>query len=136
MKTLMIVVVGLYTCLLLASLVFADAGAAKLAAERCSSCHSTDRICARLAAMDGRFSFVRPHGAFYVMAKAEFPTADGAVADSRELALRLIHEARVITIPGGAFGPGGEGHVRLSFGADEAEIETACDRLAAWASHV
>ena len=95
-----------------------------------------NRICARLAAMDGRFSFVRPHGAFYVMAKAEFPTADGAVADSRELALRLIHEARVITIPGGAFGPGGEGHVRLSFGADEAEIETACDRLAAWASHV
>ena len=88
-------------------------------------------ICARLAAMGGCFSFVRPAGAFYVMAKAEFP-----VADSRELALRLIHEARVITIPGGAFGPGGEGHVRLSFGADEAEIETACDRLAAWASHV
>ncbi len=48
MKTLMIVVVGLYTCLLLASLVFADAGAAKLAAARCSACHSTDRICAQL----------------------------------------------------------------------------------------
>ena len=48
MKTLMIVVVGLYTCLLLASLVLADAGAAKLAAARCSACHSTDRICAQL----------------------------------------------------------------------------------------
>jgi len=44
----MIVVVCLYTGLLLASLVFADAGAAKLAAERCSACHSTDRICAQL----------------------------------------------------------------------------------------
>ena len=90
-----------------------------------------DLLCARLEAMAGRFSFVRPRGAFYVMAKAEFP-----VVDSRDLALRLIREARVITIPGGAFGPGGEGHVRLSFGADEAEIETACDRLAAWASQL
>jgi cytochrome c553 len=48
MKTLMIIVVGLYACLLLVSLVFADAGAAKLAAERCSACHSTARICEKL----------------------------------------------------------------------------------------
>jgi len=88
-------------------------------------------ICARLAGME-RFSHVRPRGAFYVMAKADLPA--GAVADSRELAIRLIREARVITIPGGAFGPGGEGHVRLSFGGDEAEINEACDRLAAWSA--
>jgi len=86
-----------------------------------------DLICARLEAMGGRFSHVRPHGAFYVMAKAEFP-----VADSRTLAVRLIHEARVITVPGGAFGPGGEGHLRLSFGGTEAEIDAACERMAAW----
>jgi aminotransferase len=86
-----------------------------------------DLICARLDAMGGRFSHVRPHGAFYVMAKAEFPAAD-----SRTLAVRLIHEARVITVPGGAFGPGGEGHLRLSFGGTEAEIDAACDRMAAW----
>ncbi|MBU1228746.1 MAG: hypothetical protein KKA55_12110 [Proteobacteria bacterium] len=48
MKKMMIIVVGLYSCLLLASLVFADAGAAKLAAERCSGCHSTARICEKL----------------------------------------------------------------------------------------
>lgn len=88
-------------------------------------------ICHRLDALGGRFSFVRPAGAFYVMAKAEFPHVD-----SRDLALRLIREARVITIPGGAFGPGGEGHLRLSFGGAEAEIETACDRLAAWSAHL
>jgi aminotransferase len=88
-------------------------------------------LCARLDDMDGRFAHIRPCGAFYVMAKAQFPATD-----SRELALRLIREAKVITIPGGAFGPGGEGHVRLSFGADEAEINTACDRLAAWASQL
>jgi len=86
-------------------------------------------ICARLDAMGGRFSHIRPAGAFYVMAKARFP-----VEDSRQLAVRLIREAKVITIPGGAFGPGGEGHVRLSFGGDETEINTACDRLAAWSA--
>ena len=69
------------------------------------------------------------------MAKADLPRMGNApVADSRALAIRLIREAKVITIPGGAFGPGGEGHVRLSFGGDEAEINEACDRLAAWAA--
>jgi len=48
MKKLMIIVVCLYTGLLLASLVFAEAGAAKLAAERCSACHNTARICEKL----------------------------------------------------------------------------------------
>ncbi|MDP3427944.1 MAG: hypothetical protein Q8S17_11290 [Humidesulfovibrio sp.] len=48
MKKLIIIVVCLYTGLLLASLVFADAGAAKLTAQRCSACHSTARICDRL----------------------------------------------------------------------------------------
>ncbi|MBI5520001.1 MAG: pyridoxal phosphate-dependent aminotransferase [Desulfovibrio sp.] len=86
-------------------------------------------ICERLSAMP-RMGHVRPRGAFYVMARPDLP--QGAVADSRELAIRLIREAHVITIPGGAFGPGGEGHVRLSFGGDEAEINEACDRLAAW----
>ncbi len=88
-------------------------------------------ICARLSGMDS-FRHVRPKGAFYVMAKADLPA--GAVPDSRALAIRLIREAKVITIPGGAFGPGGEGHVRLSFGGDEAEINEACDRLAAWSA--
>lgn len=87
-------------------------------------------ICARLDAMD-RFSHIRPKGAFYVMAKAGLP-----VENSRELAIRLIREAKVITIPGGAFGPGGEGHVRLSFGGAETEINEACDRLAAWSAQL
>jgi aminotransferase len=90
-----------------------------------------DLICDRLGAMGGRFSHIRPRGAFYVLAKAEFP-----ILDSRDLALRVIREARVVTIPGGAFGPGAEGHLRLSFGGAETEIETACDRLAAWANQL
>lgn len=48
MKRLMIIIVGLYVCVMFASLVFAQASAGKLAAEKCSACHSTDRICAKL----------------------------------------------------------------------------------------
>lgn len=99
-----------------------------------------DRISQRLDAMGGAFSHVRPAGAFYVMARADFAQragqGDGAAPDSRALAIRIINEARVITIPGGAFGPGGEGHLRLSFGGDEAEIDTACQRLQQWSSQL
>jgi aminotransferase len=47
-------------------------------------------------------------------------------------ALRLLNEARVITIPGSAFGPTGEGHVRLSFGGTEQDINEAFDHIEAW----
>jgi aspartate/methionine/tyrosine aminotransferase len=103
---------------------------------RCELEKRRNLICARLEGMGGRFAHIRPHGAFYVMARACLQMGDSPIMDSRELAIRLIREARVITIPGGAFGPGGEGHVRLSFGGDETEINTACDRLAAWAAQL
>ena len=90
-----------------------------------------DLLCAGLDGLGGRFSHIRPAGAFYVMAKAEDAILN-IVGDSRELALRLLREAKVITIPGGAFGPGGEGHVRLSFGGDEADIAEALRRMAEW----
>ncbi len=90
-----------------------------------------DLLCAGLNGLGGRFSYIRPAGAFYVMAKAEDAILN-IVGDSRELALRLLREAKVITIPGGAFGPGGEGHVRLSFGGDEADIAEALRRMAEW----
>ncbi len=47
-------------------------------------------------------------------------------------ALRLLHEARVITIPGAAFGPTGENHIRMSFGGTESEINEAFDRIEQW----
>lgn len=48
MKKLMIMVVGLYVVLVVASLVYAQAGAAKLAAAHCAACHSTARVCEKL----------------------------------------------------------------------------------------
>lgn len=85
-----------------------------------------ERICARLDTLAPCLAYNRPGGAFYVMARYDLPAAP------MDVATRLIREAQVITIPGDSFGPGGAQSLRLSFGGDEAEIDTACDRLAGW----
>ena len=83
--------------------------------------------CARLDQLHSSFSYVPPKGAFYVMARYLF-----SAAASQEVAIRLLREAKVITIPGGAFGPGGEGHLRISFGGELAVINEAFDRIEQW----
>lgn len=83
--------------------------------------------CKRLDALGEAFSYVKPRGAFYVMAKYRFTDAP-----SREVALRILNEAKVITVPGGSFGPGGEGHLRLSFGGTQEVINEAFDRIEDW----
>ena len=100
-------------------------GEAFLAAqiERCR--RSRDLLCAGLSAT-GRVKFFEPEAAFYL-----FCAVDG-FPDSRALALRLIDEASVGAAPGAAFGPGGEGHLRLCFARDPAEIDKATRRLARW----
>ncbi|MBP7865501.1 MAG: pyridoxal phosphate-dependent aminotransferase [Acidobacteria bacterium] len=50
--------------------------------------------------------------------------------DSRALGLDLLEAEGVVTIPGAAFGPAGEGMLRVSFGfADEAVLGEACVRI-------
>lgn len=83
--------------------------------------------CARLDTLHRYFSYVPPKGAFYVMAKYLFNGVS-----SREVATRLLQEAKVITIPGGAFGLGGEGHLRISFGGELSVINEAFDRIEQW----
>ena len=51
-----------------------------------------------------------PEGAFYV-----FPDFTGLGLSSAELSRRLLMEARVSSVPGAAFGPGGEGRLRLAY---------------------
>jgi aspartate/methionine/tyrosine aminotransferase len=48
------------------------------------------------------------------------------------MALRLIDEAGVGSAPGAAFGPGGEGHLRLCFARDPAQIAEAARRITRW----
>ncbi len=89
-----------------------------------------DLACARLDALAPFFSYVRPGGAFYIMARYHLP--EGLDIPSRDMAVRLIHEAKVITVPGDAFGPGGASSLRLSFGAEEKDLNEAFDRIEGW----
>ncbi|MSP82457.1 MAG: aminotransferase class I/II-fold pyridoxal phosphate-dependent enzyme [Alphaproteobacteria bacterium] len=78
-------------------------------------------VAAALAGLP-RVRFVPAAGAFY-----QFFAVDGE-ADSRALAFRLV-EAGVGLAPGTAFGPGGEGYMRLCFAASPAAMTTAMERL-------
>jgi aspartate aminotransferase len=64
-----------------------------------------------------------PEGAFYV-----FPRIDG-LADSFAFCKRLLEETRVGLAPGVAFGPGGEGSVRICYAAERTVLEPALERL-------
>ena len=86
-----------------------------------------DLAVARMERLHPAFDFVAPAGAFYLMARYRFTSMP-----SLELAVRLIEEARVVTVPGSSFGPHGEGHLRISFGGDEREIDQAFDRIEEW----
>jgi len=72
------------------------------------------------------------------------PTAGGLFAfariagcdDSTRLAHDLLEQAHIVTIPGAAFGPAGEGYLRVSYGyASQAELSEALRRLARFLSH-
>jgi aspartate/methionine/tyrosine aminotransferase len=77
-------------------------------------------------AKTGRVRFAMPEATFYL-----FCAIDGEV-DSRAVALRLVDEAGVGAAPGAAFGPGGEGYLRLCFARAPEEIAEATRRLARW----
>jgi aminotransferase len=66
-----------------------------------------------------------PRGAFYV-----FPDISATGLTSREFSLRLLHEKKVAVVPGTAFGPSGEGHVRCSYATGLDQIKIAVSRIA------
>jgi aspartate/methionine/tyrosine aminotransferase len=70
-----------------------------------------------------RVRTVRPEAAFYVMFGVD------GMADSLAFAKRLVHETHVGLAPGSAFGPGGDGHLRLCFAASRERLSEAMDRL-------
>lgn len=71
------------------------------------------------------FEMAIPDGAFYLFAK--IPAEYGN--DDLQFARDLAHQAKVGVIPGSAFGPGGEGHIRLSYAAADESIDLAIKRL-------
>jgi aspartate/methionine/tyrosine aminotransferase len=62
-----------------------------------------------LSRIDG-FSVAKPEGAFYA-----FVNIKKLGKPSQELAEYLLNEAKVVTTPGVAFGPSGEGYLRMSY---------------------
>jgi aspartate/methionine/tyrosine aminotransferase len=70
-----------------------------------------------------RVRLSRPRSAFYAFLRVE------GVTDSFGYAVELIKRARVGLAPGAAFGPSGEGHLRLCFAASLPKLSQALDRL-------
>jgi aminotransferase len=65
-----------------------------------------------------------PRGAFYA-----FPRITSTGLDSETFARRLLEEEHVAVIPGGAFGPSGEGHVRACYATSYEKLEEALVRI-------
>ena len=70
-----------------------------------------------------RVAIARPEGAFYA-----FFRVDG-IADSTAFAKELLAKTKVGLAPGSAFGPMGEGYLRLCFAREPAAIAAAVERL-------
>ncbi|GAB2702699.1 aminotransferase A [Paenibacillus thermoaerophilus] len=81
-----------------------------------------DYVCDRLVAMG--MEIHRPEGAFYV-----FPSIARFGLSSQEFAHRLLERERVAVVPGDAFGPLGEGYIRLSYAYSEETLREGLDRL-------
>jgi aminotransferase len=88
-------------------------------------------ICKRLDKLDKVFSYIRPNSSYYVFPKilVDMEKSGKNLMDSWKFANELLEKIQVAVVPGMAFGPGGEGHIRLSFGRSEKDINNAFDRL-------
>jgi aminotransferase len=70
---------------------------------------------------------VMPTGAFYI-----FPSIKKYGLSSEEFCERLLKEAHLALVPGSAFGPLGEGHVRISYSYSFDILKEGMDRLEKW----
>lgn len=65
-----------------------------------------------------------PRGSFY-----SFPCIRSTGLGSKEFAVKLLEEEKVACVPGGAFGPTGEGFLRCCFATAFDQIEIAAERI-------
>lgn len=70
------------------------------------------------------FSCLCPKGAFYV-----FPNITGFGMNSRETAEYILEQTHVVTSPGSAFGPDGEGYIRICYASKYEDIQEALRRM-------
>ena len=72
-----------------------------------------------------------PRGAFYA-----FPRITSTGLDAETFSQRLLEEERVAVVPGGAFGPSGEAHVRACYATSYERLEEALDRIGRFVTRV
>lgn len=84
-------------------------------------------MCEKLDELSDFLEYQKPEGAYYILARYKKPQMP-----SVELAVKILREAKVVTIPGIAFGPAGEGHLRFSFACSPEEIVEGFRRLREW----
>lgn len=82
-------------------------------------------MCKRLDRLPEHFSYKKPEGSYLMFPGLLHPDNQ----DSLSFCKKLLAETRVSTTPGIAFGPTGEGHVRMSFCVPESEINKAFNRI-------
>lgn len=93
-----------------------------------------DLVCRRLNKLKNIFSYVMPESSYYVFPKIikrdiDLENKEYENSLSWKFALYLLEKAQVAVVPGVAFGPSGENHIRISFGRSEEDINRAFDRL-------
>ncbi len=84
-----------------------------------------DLMCERLDRMSSVFSYRKPAGSYLMFPRILVEEGQ----DSLSFCKHLVQELKVSTTPGVAFGPSGEGHLRMSFCVPEQEVNKAFDRL-------
>jgi aspartate/methionine/tyrosine aminotransferase len=72
-------------------------------------------------------SYIKPEGTFYVF--VDVADKKPRFGGSLDIAMELLRKEKVVTIPGAAFGPRGDGYLRLSFAAEPEQIEEGIRRL-------
>lgn len=122
---------ALVTCAPVASqygaLAALELGDASIAAFRTEFRRRRDHVLQRLDALPHVFDYQKPNASYFV-----FPRIKDTVAyarDSRRLADEILERAHVALVPGVAFGPTGEAHLRFCYARPAEDIDQAFDRL-------
>jgi aspartate aminotransferase len=85
-----------------------------------------DKVVAGLRAIPG-LTCAAPNGAFYAYPNVSHYFGRGGMNSASDAARKLLHEARVVVVPGEAFGT--QEHLRVSYAVPEQQLERGLDRM-------
>jgi aminotransferase len=115
---------------------YAALAALEMAEEELAKYHAIyekrrDLICQRLDKLKDIFEYQKPDSAYFVFPRIREDVLQriAPAGGSKEFAIELLERAKVATVPGAAFGPSGEKHIRMCFGRSEEDINAAFDKM-------